>query len=157
MSVHGGGYPLSSNTLVLSCRGGTPWPLVPGPFLGVTPVRHVAVWGTSVRPVATGAGQNRSTPPPDMTGGNLPPQDRRCHGRYASYGHAGGLSCIWNRCSYVHVGWSCLPVSRSVLLVLTTHFPLMHMSRLPGLHGVPSITMSFNITLKYLFFGLQCS
>ena len=42
-------------------------------------------------------------------------------------------------------------------LVLTTHFPLMHMSRLPGLQGVPSITMSFNITLKYLFFGLQWS
>ena len=39
-------------TGVCLLTGGTPWPLVPGPFLGSTP----DLWGTPVRPVAKGVG-----------------------------------------------------------------------------------------------------
>lgn len=40
---------------------------------------------------------------------------------------------------------------------LTWQRPVMHMFRVPGSHGVPSLTMSFNITEKYMLDGLQFS
>ena len=41
--------------------------------------------------------------------------------------------------------------------LLTRHRPLMHISRRPGRHGVPSTTMSCSITEKRRPLGLQCS
>ena len=104
-----------------------------GCLSGVPPVLVLSGGGGGGIPVRTRTGTN----PPAWPGpGQWVPTTWTAHatdrigcGRYASWGHAAGLSCCTFRMGF----W--------MYQELTLHWPLMHMSSESGKHRVPSITL----------------